>query len=245
MGRLTGKVALITGGARGQGAVDAELFVREGAQVIITDVLAEAGQATAAATGARFQVQDVASEASWAAVVADIMATHGRLDILVNNAGIFVGGRLVDTTLADYERVLAVNQRGVFLGMKAVAPHMCEAKRGSIVNISSLAGMEGTAGAFAYTASKWAVRGMSKAAAQELGRFGVRVNSVHPGFIDTDMMHQTPAVQSGKLDRALRMVPLGRTAESIEVANLVLFLASDESSYCTNGEFTVDGGLHR
>ena len=245
MGRLDGKVALITGGARGQGADEARLFRAEGAAVVITDLLAQEGNALAAECGATFLEHDVSNAASWRAVVDAVIKQHGRIDVLVNNAGIFRIGRMLDTRLEEYERIIAVNQTGVFLGMQTVAPHMCEAKRGSIVNISSLAGMEGTSGSFAYTASKWAVRGMSKSAAQELGRFGIRVNSVHPGFIDTEMMHQTQAVVSGKLDKALRLVPLGRVAEPGEVARLVLFLASDDSSYCTGAEFLVDGGLHR
>ena len=245
MGRLDGKVALITGGARGQGAEEARLFRAEGAEVFITDVLEAEGNAVAAGCGANFMTHDVASPPRWTEVVAAVMARHGRIDVLVNNAGIFQSASLRDTVVEDYDRIIAINQKGVFLGMQTVAPPMCAAKQGSIINISSLAGMEGTTGAFAYATSKWAVRGMTKAAAQELGRYGVRVNSVHPGFIDTAMMHETPAVISGKLDRVLRMVPLGRTATALEVANVVLFLASDESSYCTNGEFAVDGGLHK
>ena len=245
MTRLQGKVALITGGARGQGADEARLFRAEGAEVFITDVLEAEGQKVAAEIGATFMTHDVTSAAGWKAVVDAMLAKHGRIDVLVNNAGVFKLGRMLDTTDEDYDRIVAINQKGVFLGMRAVAPTMCEAKGGSIINISSLAGLEGTQGAFAYTTSKWAVRGMSKAAAQELGRFGVRVNSVHPGFIDTDMMHQTQAAVAGKMDKALRFVPLGRTAEPMEVARLVLFLASDESSYCTNSEFVIDGGMHR
>lgn len=245
MARLSGKVALITGGARGQGADEARLFRAEGAEVFITDVLEAEGQAVATDIGATFMNHDVTSEAGWKTVVDAVLAKHGRLNVLVNNAGVFKIGRLLDTTTEDYDRIIAINQKGVFLGMRAVAPAMCEGKTGSIINISSLAGLEGTAGAFAYATSKWAVRGMSKAAAQELGRFGVRVNSVHPGFIDTDMMHQTQAAVAGKMDKALRFVPLGRTAQPIEVAQMVLFLASDESSYCTNSEFVIDGGMHR
>jgi len=242
MGRLDDKVTIITGAARGQGACEAALFAAEGAIVYATDVIEPT---ETPADGVTFLHHDVANEEAWAAVVDAVMAAHGRVDVLVNNAGIFRDGRLAETTLADYQRVIAVNQVGVFLGMKAVASHMRAAGRGSIVNVSSLAGMEGTVGAFAYGASKWAVRGMSKNAAQELGRYGVRVNSVHPGFIETEMMAQTPAVTAGKLDKVLRTVPLGRAGTVTEVANLVLFLASDESAYCTNGEFVVDGGLHR
>lgn len=245
MARLAGKVTLITGGAKGQGAVEARLFREEGATVVITDVLEDEGARLADELGIEFLAHDVTSEARWAAVVDGILAAHGRIDVLVNNAGIFHAARMLDTEVADYDRIMDVNQKGVFLGMRAVAPAMCEAGTGSIVNISSLAGMEGSPGAFAYGASKWAVRGMTKVAAQELGRFGVRVNSVHPGFIDTDMMHETPALTSGKFDKVKRLIPLGREASPEEVARLVLFLASDESSYCTNSEFVVDGGLHR
>ena len=245
MARLTGKVALITGGARGQGADEARLFRAEGAEVFITDVLDVEGRAVAAEIGATFINHDVTSAAGWQTVVDTMMAKHGHIDVLVNNAGVFKLGRMLDTSIEDYDRIIAINQKGVYLGMRAVAPAMCEGKRGSIINISSVAGLEGTAGAFAYTTSKWAVRGMTKAAAQELGRFGVRVNSVHPGFIETDMMQQTHAAVAGKMDKAMRFVPLGRTAQPMEVAQLVLFLASDESAYCTNSEFVIDGGIHR
>ena len=245
MQRLDGKVALITGGARGQGADEARLFAAEGAVVYITDILVDDGARVAAETGATFMRHDVTSAARWGEIVDSIITAHGRIDVLVNNAGIFKLARLLETTEADYDHIMAVNQKGVFLGMQAVAPAMCDAGGGSIVNISSLAGLEGAPGAFAYAASKWAVRGMSKTAAQELGRFGVRVNSVHPGFIATEMMQQTRAVVSGKLEQVTRLIPLGRTAEANEVAALVLFLSCDESSYCTGSEFTIDGGLHR
>jgi 3alpha(or 20beta)-hydroxysteroid dehydrogenase len=243
--RLHGKVVLITGAARGQGAAEARLFRNEGAIVYLTDVLVDEGRELACDIGATYMAHDVSDANQWMEIVGTILRLHARIDVLVNNAGIFRRGRMLETSLADYERIIAVNQKGVFLGMQAVAPAMCEAGRGSIVNISSLAGMEGTTGAFAYATSKWAVRGMTKIAAQELGRFGVRVNSVHPGFIDTAMMRETPAVVAGKLDRVTRTIPLMRTGTIEEVANLVLFLASDESSYCTNSEFVVDGGLHR
>jgi len=245
MSRLDGKIALITGAARGQGAAETRLFAREGAFVYCTDVLSEEGHALAAETGATFKYLDVTSEAQWREVVDAIIADHGRIDILVNNAGIFRLGRLVDTASEDYERIIAVNQFGVFFGMQTVAKYMCDAKSGAIVNISSLAGLEGTNGAFAYTASKWAVRGMSKSAAQELGRYGIRVNSVHPGMIDTDMFHQTPAIVGNKLDLALKSVPLRRVGNASEVAELVLFLASDASAYISGGEFAIDGGMHR
>lgn len=245
MGRLEGKTAIITGAARGQGESEARLFAREGASVILTDVLDEPGEKVAADIGGSYVHLDVRDERNWQSVVAAAVAQHGQVDILVNNAGIFHSAPLLDTDLADYQRVIDVNQVGVFLGMKTVAAQMKQlGNGGSIVNISSVAGLEGTRNCTAYGASKWAVRGMTKVAAQELGRFNIRVNSIHPGLIDTDMMQELPYVQAGKLDKAVKTIPLGRTARADEVAQLVLFLASDESSYCTGSEFTVDGGVH-
>lgn len=243
MGKLDGKVALITGGARGQGAAEGTLFAAEGATVVITDVLDDAGTATAAAFGGLYLHHDVTSEDDWATVVDTVMARHGRLDVLVNNAGIYVPGPLTATSLADYRRVIEVNQIGVFLGMRAVAGPMIAAGSGSIINISSVAGMRGGGGSLAYTASKWAVRGMTKAAARELGRHGIRVNSIHPGFVETTMLHQVPRVDAGGLEEMLRAVPLGRVADPSEVAKLALFLASDDSSYSTGSEFVIDGGI--
>lgn len=244
MGRLDGKVAIITGAARGQGEAEARLFAAEGATVVVTDVVDEAGKHVAADLGASYHHLDVRDEAAWQQLCKATVADHGRVDVLVNNAGIFMSAGLLETTLEDYQRVIDINQIGVFLGMKTIAAVMKQAGGGSIVNISSVAGLEGTRNCTAYGASKWAVRGMTKVAAQELGRYNIRVNSIHPGLIDTDMMHELPYVQAGKLDRVLKSIPLGRTATASEVANLALFLASDESSYCTGGEFTVDGGVH-
>jgi 3alpha(or 20beta)-hydroxysteroid dehydrogenase len=237
-GRLSDKVAVITGGARGQGAAEAELFAAEGATVVITDVLTEEGERTAGELGGDFVEHDVSSEGDWASVVSGVVDRHGRLDVLVNNAGILHGGRLVNTRTEDWDRVIAINQTGVFFGMRAVAPVMTEQGGGSIVNISSVAGLEGPFGSMAYTASKFAVRGMTKVAAKELGPSGVRVNSVHPGLIDTAMTAEFPK------EKMLRAVPIGREAEPSEVAAVVLFLASDESGYCTGQEFVVDGGMH-
>ena len=243
MGRLEGKTALITGGARGQGAAEARLFAEEGANVVLTDVLDEDGERTADAIGADYLHHDVTSEAEWASVVSRAVELHGGLDVLVNNAGIYGPSFLIECELDEFRRVIEVNQVGVFLGMREVAPAMIERGGGSIVNISSVAGMRAGASGFAYGASKWAVRGMTKSAAVTLGRHGIRVNSIHPGVIDTPMLGDTrmddPAVLQGLVER----VPLGRIGQPEEVAKLALFLASDESSYSTGSEFVVDGGL--
>ena len=243
MGKLDGRVALITGGARGQGAAEAALFASEGATVVVTDVLDEDGAKSAAACGGTYMHHDVTSESRWQEVVDAILKDHGRLDILVNNAGIFKVGSVVNTTLADYKQVIEINQVGVFLGMRTAAKPMMEAGSGAIVNISSIAGMQGSPGAIAYGASKWAVRGMTKSAATELGRYGIRINSIHPGIIETPMLHQIPAFESGNSDRWIRRIPAGRVADAHEVAKLALFLASDESSYSTGSEFLIDGGM--
>ena len=240
MGRLDGKVCLITGAARGQGAEEARLFAREGATVWLTDVLDDAGSATAQAIGGTYRHLDVRSEPGWSDLVAEILRRDARIDVLVNNAGIFRSNRMRDTTLEEFNTVMDVNCIGVFLGMRTVATPMREAGGGSIINISSLAGLQAAAGAFAYGTSKWAVRGMTKSAAIELARRGVRVNSIHPGLIETDMLGQLPT----DLERMTRGVPMGRTAAASEVASVALFLASEDSSYCTGAEFVVDGGLH-
>jgi 3alpha(or 20beta)-hydroxysteroid dehydrogenase len=242
MTRLAGKVALITGAAleRGQGACEARLFAAEGATVVLTDVQDEAGEATAAAIGgaARYARLDVADADAWDAVVAGVLAREGRIDVLVNNAGIWHTGGLLETSPADYRRVVEINQTGVFLGMRAVAGAMRDAGGGSIVNISSAAGLRGDARIHAYVASKWAVRGMTKAAALELARFGVRVNSVHPGLIQTPM--SATEFAPGRPDPGAR-VPMGRVGQPEEVAELVCWLASDASAYVTGAEIAIDG----
>lgn len=236
MGRLDGKVCLITGGARGQGAAEAARFAEEGATVYISDFRVEAGQETAAATGAVFLEHDVTDPSRWTAVVGQIVSENGRIDVLVNNAGIFRKIPLVDTTVELWNRIVSVNQTGVFLGMLTVSPPMIEQGSGSIINISSIAGLEGS-GAFAYGATKWAVRGMTKNAALDLGPHGIRVNSIHPGIIVTDMIAGLP------LEEAALTVPLRKNGTPADVADLALWLASDESRYTTGAEITVDGGL--
>ena len=243
MGRLEGKTALITGGARGQGAAEARLFAEEGANVVLTDVLDEDGERTADAIGADYLHHDVTSEAEWAAAVAHAVELHGGIDVLVNNAGIYIETSLLGGDLEEYRRVIEVNQIGVYLGMREVAPVMIERGGGSIINISSVGGMRGGGGGFAYTASKWAVRGMTKSAAVRLGPHGIRVNSIHPGLIDTPMLGDTRMANPETLEQMLGQIPLGRIAQPGEVAKLALFLASDDSAYSTGSEFLVDGGL--
>ena len=243
MGRLEGKTALITGGARGQGAAEARLFAEEGANVVLTDVLDEDGERTADAIGADYLHHDVTSEAEWAAAVAHAIGLHGGIDVLINNAGIYAQTTLVGSELEEYRRVIEVNQIGVYLGMREVALVMIERGGGSIINISSVGGMRGGGGGFAYTASKWAVRGMTKSAAVRLGPHGIRVNSIHPGLIDTPMLGDTRMANPETLEQMLGQIPLGRIAQPGEVAKLALFLASDDSAYSTGSEFLVDGGL--
>jgi 3alpha(or 20beta)-hydroxysteroid dehydrogenase len=240
-GRIDGKIALITGGARGQGRQEAERFAAEGATVFITDVLDEVGAATANELGdaVTFLHHDVTNEDDWTAVIAGIMEQHGRIDVLVNNAGIFSMTSALDTSIEAWNQMVAINQTGVFLGIRDVGRVMCEQGSGSIVNISSIAGLAGVGRAHAYAATKWAVRGMSKSAALEFAAHGVRVNSVHPGIIDTDMLREF----GGNLERITESIPMGRTASADEVANVVLFLASEEASYCSGHEFVVDGAM--
>ena len=240
MGRLDGRVALVTGAAspRGQGAAEARLLAADGATVVLTDVDA-VGERTAADIGARasFRHLDVTSEHEWSEVVSWILDRHGRVDVLVNNAGVWLAKPLSETSLDEYRRVVEINQVGAFLGMRAVLPAMRAAGSGSIVNISSLAGLRGAQVSMAYAASKWAVRGMSRQGAAELAADGIRVNAVFPGYVDTGM------IEAGH-DEIAQRVPLGRRlATPEEVAEVVVFLASDAARYITGAEIVVDGGV--
>ncbi len=240
MGRFQGSTVLISGGARGQGAVEARLIVAEGGCVLLTDVLDAEGEALAAELGpaARFLHHDVTEEAGWARAVSAAEAL-GPLRGLVNNAGIYIPKTLMETDAALFERHTRINQLGCFLGMQAVVPAMERAGRGSIVNISSTAGLRGSPGAIAYSATKWALRGMTKAAAIDLAPRGIRVNSVHPGPIDTEMLKiRTPEENAART----RLVPMQRNGTAEEVAKLVLFLLSEDSSYMTGAELAIDGG---
>lgn len=248
MGSLDGKVALISGGARGMGAAEARHFAAAGAAVVVGDVRDDAGAAVAAEIGAaaRFVHLDVTSEESWAGAVDAAVDAFGSLTVLVNNAGIAEGSSLADTTRESYERVIAVNQTGVFLGMKAVIEPMTAAGGGSIVNVSSIDGLVGMNNVVSYVASKWAVRGMTKTAAMELAPRGIRVNSIHPGFILTELGTDNLGVEP--VHRMLeayseRMAPMKRAGRPEEIAELACFLASDASSYSTGSEFVADGGL--
>lgn len=240
MDRLKGKVILISGGARGQGAAEARLCAAEGARVVIGDVLEAEGRALAASLGpaAVFVAQDVTREEDWERAI-QAAAGLGGLHGLINNAGIYQPATLMETDAALFERHMRINQLGCFLGMRAVVPLMEQSGGGSIVNISSVAGLRGSPGAIAYSATKWALRGMTKAAAADLAGRKIRVNSVHPGPIDTDMLKvRTPEQNAERLGR----VPMHRMGTAQEVANLVLFLLSDESGYITGAEVAIDGG---
>ena len=245
MGKLNGRTAIITGASRGMGASHARMFIAEGATVLLTDMRADAGAALAAELGpnAHFVEHDVTSAADWDRVVAGAEGLFGPINILVNNAGILgVMAKTAEVTEAEYLQVCAVNQHSVYLGMHAVIPSMLKGDRGSIVNISSIAGIVANYGfpSLAYVASKFAVRGMTKAAAVEYGPNNIRVNSVHPGFIMTPMMVEATNEEGGD---ALSMIPLRRIAEPEEVSRLVLFLASDDSSYISGAEHVIDAGM--
>jgi 3alpha(or 20beta)-hydroxysteroid dehydrogenase len=234
--RLAGKVAIVSGGARGMGASHVRALVDEGAKVVFGDILDAEGEAVAKDVGAeaRYLHLDVTQPGDWEYVVAAAVNHFGGVDILVNNAGIINVGTIEDYELAEWQRILDINLTGVFLGIRAVVPAMKAAGCGSIINISSIEGMAGTIACHGYTATKFAVRGLTKSTALELGPSGIRVNSIHPGLIKTPMTEWVPD--------DIFQTALGRAAEPKEVSNLVIYLASDESSYSTGSEFIVDGG---
>jgi 3alpha(or 20beta)-hydroxysteroid dehydrogenase len=243
LGRLDGKVAIVTGAARGQGAAIARRFATEGAKVVLGDVLDEDGKTVAEEIGeaARYVHHDVSEESSWDETVRATTEAFGSLNVLINNAGVVRWAPMHKHSLDDYMAVVSVNQIGCFLGMKAVIAAMREAGGGSIVNTASTAALEGMAGIIGYTASKFAIRGMTKTAGIELGRWGIRVNAVCPGGINTAMAN--PLGQSDEeIQAAHKSNPIPRIGTPEEVAALMVFLASDESSYCTGAEFVIDGG---
>ena len=240
-GRLDGKVAIITGGSRGQGAAEARLFVGEGAKVVIADVLDDEGQALADELGDAvvYQHTDVSSEDDWARVIETATSSFGKLNVLVNNAAILRFTSIEDTTLDEFMLVLKINAVGTFLGMRSAIAPLKAAGGGSIINISSIDGIGSKNGLVSYSSSKGAVRSMTKTAALELGQFGIRVNSVHPGGVFTPMIGDVP---KDVFDMGHQQLALARAADPAEIGTMVLFLASDEASYCTGGEFVVDGG---
>ena len=235
--KLDGQVALVSGGARGMGETHARALLAEGARVVIADLLDEPGEALAEELGANalYVHLDVTSEQSWSDAIDAAANAFGPVSILVNNAGIAHGAPLEQYTLEMWNSIIAVNQTGVFLGMRAVVRGMKKLKHGSIINISSVEGLRGGAYLHGYVASKFAVRGLTKSASQELGGFGIRVNSVHPGYIETPM---TTDIDSKQLQ-----IPQHRPGKPEEVSKMIVFLASDDSSYSTGAEFVVDGGM--
>ncbi|MEV0165662.1 glucose 1-dehydrogenase [Nonomuraea fuscirosea] len=243
MGLLDGKVALITGGARGMGAAHVRLFLEEGARVVFGDVLEEEGKALAEETGATYVRHDVTSGAEWERAVGTAVEVYGRLDVLVNNAGILKFRRIADMSPEDFDRVIGVNLKGTWLGVKSAIEPMKAAGRGSIVNVSSIEGYVGAEGLSAYSASKFGIRGVTKSAARELARFKIRVNSVHPGAINTPMALDPDIMAEVDAEAFLKSMVIKRFAKPVEVSHVVAFLASDKASYCTGTEVTVDGGL--
>ena len=245
--RLENKVALITGGSRGQGATEARLFAQEGAAVVIADVLEDQGKQLEAEineSGGRalFTRLDVTSEEDWQRAIQETVDAFGKIDVLINNAGIYARVAIVDTTLEDWNSIMNVNSTGVFLGTKTVIPAMQESGGGSIINLSSTAGLVGSSRGSAYGASKGSVRLFTKYTAIQHATDGIRANSIHPGPIDTEMIAENLGTEEGRAGSIAR-VPLGRIGTVDDVAYGALFLASDESSFMTGAELVIDGGI--
>ncbi|MCE5434044.1 glucose 1-dehydrogenase [Staphylococcus pseudintermedius] len=241
MGKLQDKVVVITGGAQGMGKLHAKKAIAEGAKVVITDINDELGQKTANSLGddVLFIKHDVSKETDWNHVIQEVMNKWNRIDVLVNNAGITYNKTIDQISLEDYMKIVNINQVSVFLGIKTVSKIMKNQKQGSIINISSMNGLVG--GAIGYTDTKFAVRGMTKAAAKELSPYNIRVNSVHPGVIKTQMLEQDDVKEAVK--EFEKTIPMRRVAQPEEVSNLVCFLGSDDASYSTGSEFVIDGGI--
>lgn len=242
MNQFSGQVVVITGAAQGQGLLEARLLVERGARVLMGDVQEDAGQHAAAALGeaARFIKMDVTREDDWRHAL-EIASAMGEVHGLVNNAGIYAPAPIAATSVADFERHFQVNQLGPFLGMKVFVPALRARRNGSIVNIGSAAGMRGSPQSFAYCATKWALRGMTKALAADAGVDNVRVNYIAPGPVDTPMIHFRGEAEN---ERRARQVPLGRLAQAEDVAPMVLFLLSEAGKYITGAEIMIDGGLY-
>ncbi len=239
MNRLDGKVAIVTGAGRGIGHAIAEAFAREGAITVATGRAKTDESFGPRSPGIEYRQLDVSQEADWDSVVTEVIADHGRIDVLANNAGVIAYQPLHELTMAEWERVVATNQTGTWLGMRAVIPHMVGQRNGSIINISSIWGSVAVSGAHAYHATKGAVRNMSKSAAISYAKDNVRVNSLHPGFIQTPLTDaQDPEVN----DFVVAQTPLGRAGTAEEIANGAVFLASDEASFVTGSELVIDGG---
>jgi len=238
---MSGKVVFITGGSRGLGGATARALAARGDQVIITDILDEAGQDLATEIGATYLHQDVGCEKAWNSIARDVIDRYGRVDVLMNNAGVLHQEPLLGHSTEDWNRLILVNQTSVFFGMRSFGAYMIKQKTGSIINVASVAAKQCVAGTMAYTASKSAMIGMTKVAAREFGPLGVRVNVLLPGMMDTQMVDDIDPDRKGR-ERLLKSVPLRRTAGPDEIAKMAVFLASDDSSYCCGETFQVDGG---
>lgn len=242
--RLDGRIALITGAAGGQGAAEATLFAAEGATVFLADIDDEAGERAAADVGARYLHLDVTSPRDWAAAAEHVDAAVGRLDVLVNNAGLAPAavGRFDTVPVDEYQRLFEVNVYGALHGMRAMLPLLERGHAPSVINVSSIDGLVGVAGMSAYTASRFALTGLSRSVALDLGPLGIRVNSLHPGVIETPAVLGIRPERLARVERMVGRQPIPRMGKADEVAAMALFLASEESSYCTGAQFTVDGG---